>query len=246
MGMPEQPGSELELSRLVDAELVRVAREGSASALRLIVRRHNQRLYRVARAIVRDDSEAEDVMQEAYLSALANLAKFRADASLATWLTRIVMNKAINRLRRQDVAVGLDAVDNLERPEGEIAGKLQLASEIDPETTAARNQVRDLLERAIDNLPDPFRVVFVMRMVEELSVKETASSLGIREETVKSRLHRAKKMMREQLEPTLATALTDTFPFQDPRCRDFTDALVARLVEKGPAGQLRQHHHSQT
>jgi RNA polymerase sigma-70 factor, ECF subfamily len=246
MRMPVQPRSETELSRLVDAELVRVAQEGSASALRLIVRRHNQRLYRVARAIVRDNSEAEDVMQEAYLSAFANLAKFRAEASLATWLTRIVMNKAINRLRRQDAAVGLDVVDNVERPEGEIAGMPQLTSELDPETTAARSQVRDLLERAIDNLPEPFRVVFVMRMVEELSVKETASSLGLREETVKSRLHRAKRMMREQLEPTLATALTDTFPFQDPRCRDFTDALVARLIENGPTGPSRQYPYSQT
>jgi RNA polymerase sigma-70 factor (ECF subfamily) len=233
MGMPEQPRSELELSRLVDAELVRLAREGSASALRLIVRRHNQRLYRVARAIVRDDSEAEDVMQDAYLSAFANLGKFRAEARLATWLTRIVVTKAINRLQRED-AVPLAAVDYLERREADIGGMAPLAFEFDPEATAARSQVRELLERAIDNLPEPFRVVFVMRMVEELSVKETASSLGLREETVKSRLYRAKKMMRERLQPALATALTDIFTFQDPRCREFTDALLARLL--GNAG----------
>src|SRR5215212_8975606 len=118
--MPEQPRSELELSRLVDAELVRLAREGSASALRLIVRRHNQRLYRVARAILRDDTEAEDVMQEAYLSAFANLAQFRADARLSTWLTRIVVNKAINRRQREDVTVPLEAVESLGHLEGEI------------------------------------------------------------------------------------------------------------------------------
>src|SRR5829696_944444 len=111
MGMPEQPRSELELSRLVDAELVRLAREGSASALRLIVRRHNQRLYRVARAIVQDDTEAEDVMQEAYLSAFKNLARFRADASLATWLTRIVVNEAVGHLRRERIMVPLDAIE---------------------------------------------------------------------------------------------------------------------------------------
>src|SRR4051794_14174313 len=110
--MPEQPRSELELSRLVDAELVRLAREGSASALRLIVRRHNQRLYRVARAIVRDDTEAEDVLQEAYLSAFANLAQFRADASLATWLTRIVANKALGHLRLESALVLLDRIDD--------------------------------------------------------------------------------------------------------------------------------------
>src|ERR671916_3471532 len=111
--MAEQPRSELELSSLVDAELVRHACEGSASALRLIVRRYNQRLYRVARAIVRDDTVAEDVMQEAYLSAFRNLAKFRADASLATWLTRIVVNTAIGHLRPERIMVPLDAVDKI-------------------------------------------------------------------------------------------------------------------------------------
>jgi len=239
MGMPEQPRSELELSRLVDAELVRLAREGSASALRLIVRRHNQRLYRVARAIVRDDTEAEDVMQDAYLSAFANLAQFRADARLSTWLTRIVVNKAISCRQRQEVHVPLESIERLGHPEGEIIAMPRLV-ELHPERAATRSQVRDLLERAIDNLPEPFRIVFVMRMVEQLSIKETASALGIPPETVKSRLYRAKRLMREQLDPTLASALTDTFPFQDPRCAHFTDALLARLVESG-ALQSGQH-----
>jgi RNA polymerase sigma-70 factor (ECF subfamily) len=242
MDMPEQPTSELALSRLVDAELVRLAREGSASALRLIIRRHNQRLYRVARAIVRDDTEAEDVMQEAYLSAFRHLANFRADASLATWLTRIVVNKAVGHLQRERIMVPLDALDKVAWPDAGVIALPPLASELDPERTAARSQVRDLLERAIDNLPEPFRVVFVMRMVEQLSIKETACSLGLREETVKTRLHRATKLMRDQLQATLASALTDTFPFQDPRCATFTDALLARLSEEcEPAGPTRQH-----
>jgi RNA polymerase sigma-70 factor, ECF subfamily len=228
MSMLEQPRSEMELSRLVDAEFVRVAREGSASALRLIVRRHNQRLYRVARAIVRDDTEAEDVLQEAYLSAFRSLAKFRADASLSTWLTHIVVNKAVDHLGREGVTVPLDTVDKTEQLQTEMIGMSHL--DIDPERLAARSQVRDLLERAIDNLPASFRVVFVMRMVEQLSVKETASSLGIPEDTVKTRLYRAKKLMREQLQTKLASALTDTFPFQDPRCAAFTDALLAMLA----------------
>jgi RNA polymerase sigma-70 factor (ECF subfamily) len=145
--MPEQPRSELELTRLVDAELVRLAREGSASALRLIVRRNNQRLYRVARAIVRDDSEAEDVLQEAYLSAFGNLTKFRADASLATWLTRIVMNKAIRHLRPKSIMVPSDPAENVEWLDAEVIAMPNLASELDPERAAARSQVRDLLER---------------------------------------------------------------------------------------------------
>jgi RNA polymerase sigma-70 factor (ECF subfamily) len=237
MDMPEQPISELALSRVVDAELVRLAREGSASALRLIVRRHNQRLYRVARAMVRDDAAAEGVMQESYLSAFRHLASF-----LATWLTRIVVNKAINHRRRESVMVPLEAVDEVAWADASAGVMPHLGSEFDPERIAARSQVRDLLERAIDNLPEPFRVVFVMRMVEQLSVRETACSLGIPEETVKTRLHRAKKLMREQLHTALASALTDTFPFQDPRCATFTDALLARLADGSkPVGRSRQH-----
>jgi len=241
--MPEQPRSELELARLVDAELVHLARGGSASALRLIVRRHNQRLYRVARAIIREDAEAEDVMQEAYLSAFANLANFRAEASLATWLTRIVVNKAISHLQRESKMVPLDVVESVERSGAEIVSMPHLEFEVDPERSTARSQVRDLLERAIDNLPEPFRVVFVMRMVEQLSVRETAASLGLREDTVKSRLHRAKKLMRDQLQTTLSSALTDIFPFQDPRCGNFTEALLTRLGQNGePAGQSGQRY----
>jgi RNA polymerase sigma-70 factor (ECF subfamily) len=237
MDMPEQPTSELALSRVVDAELVRLAREGSASALRLIVRRHNQRLYRVARAIVRDDAAAEDVMQEAYLSAFRSLATFRADASLATWLTRIVVNKAVGHLQRERMTVPLDVVDKAAWPDAGVIAMPHHAAELDPERSAARSQIRDLLERAIDTLPEPFRVVFVMRMVEQLSIKETACSLSIPEETVKTRLHRARKLMRDQLQTTLASALIDTFPFQDPRCATFTDALLARLAEGSePAG----------
>jgi RNA polymerase sigma-70 factor (ECF subfamily) len=242
--MPEQPRSELELARLVDAELVRLAREWSVSALRLLIRRHNQRLYRVARAIVRDNTEAEDVLQEAYLSAFENLANFRANANLSTWLTRIVVNKAIGHLRRENIMVPLDAAEDVERLEAAAVTLSNVASEHDPERAAARSQVRDLLERAIDNLPEPFRVVFVMRMVEQLSVKETAASLGIREETVRTRLHRAKKLMREQLQTTLASALTDAFPFQDPRCADFTDALLARLAECGAPADVSGHRYS--
>jgi len=237
MQMAEQSGSELELSSLVDSELVRSAQEGSASAARLIVRRHNQRLYRVARAIVRDDTEAEDVLQEAYLRAFRSLTSFRADASLSTWLTRIVANEAIGRLRRKKMP--LEALDKIDWIQAEVVGMPHF--DLDPERMAARSQVRELLERAIDNLPTSFRVVFVLRLVEQLSVKEAASSLGIPEETVKTRLHRAKKLMREQLQTELGSALTDTFPFQDPRCAAFTDALLAQLAQTGEAGGDSHH-----
>ena len=155
-----------------------------------------------------------------------------------TWLTCIVVNKAVDHLGREGVTVPLDTVDKTEQLQTEMIGMPHL--DIDPERLAARSQVRDLLERAIDNLPASFRVVFVMRMVEQLSVKETASSLEIPEETVKTRLHRAKKLMREQLQTELGSILTDTFPFQDPRCAEFTNGLLARLAESGkPAAHTR-------
>jgi RNA polymerase sigma-70 factor (ECF subfamily) len=231
--MAEQSRSELELSGLVDAELVRAVQEGSASAMRLLVRRYNQRLYRVARAIVRDDTDAEDVLQEAYLSAFASLGTFRGDASLSTWLTRIVANKAISRLQREEMAVPLDELEKIDWIQAEIVGMPHL----DPEAAAARSQIRELLERAIDNLPTAFRIVFVMRMVEQLSVRETASSLGISEQTVKTRLHRAKKLMREQLQIELGSALTDTFLFEDPRCAEFIEALLAALAQSDEPGR---------
>ena len=137
--------------------------------------------------------------------------------------------------------VPLETIDKVAWPDAGVVAMPPLASELDPESIVARSQVRDLLERAIDNLPEPFRVVFVMRMVEQLSIKETACSLGLREETVKTRLHRARKLMREQLQTTLASALTDTFPFQDPRCATFTDALLARLAEGSEPARPHQH-----
>jgi RNA polymerase sigma-70 factor (ECF subfamily) len=204
MNIPEQPRSELELSGVLDNELARLARDGSACAVRMIVQRHDQRLYRIARAIVRDSTEAEDVMQDAYLSAFGSLDKFRSDATLSTWLTRIVVNKAINHLKRGSMMVSLNTAENLERLEAELVDVPYLASELDPESATARSQLRDLLQRAIDKLPEPFRIVLVMRMIEQISGKKTASSLGISEITVRTRLHRAKKLMRDQLRITLA------------------------------------------
>lgn len=241
MGMAAQTDADLQLSRLADAELVRLAREGSLSAKRLIVRRHNQRLYRVARAILRDDTEAEDALQDAYVSAFRSLAAFRGEAMLSTWLTRIVVNEALGRLRSRTRTVAWDDLGNRAQQEAEVEGLSERASQADPETSAARSQIRRLLERAIDDLPAPFRVVFVMRMVEQLSVKETASVLGVPEETVKTRLFRARKLLREGLETELGSVLSDTFPFQDPRCAEFTDRLLARVAAGGePAGPPTQ------
>jgi RNA polymerase sigma factor (sigma-70 family) len=139
--------------------------------------RHNGRLYRVARGVVRNDSEAEDVVQESYMRAFSKLATFRGDASLATWLTRIVLNEALGRLRRRRPTAELDAVDKIvPTGGGEIVWFPGAASDMDPERAASRREIAGLLERAIDELPEIFRVVFVMRAVEEMSGEETADA----------------------------------------------------------------------
>ena len=220
----------LDVDRLGDAELVRLARQGHGDAFRSIMQRHNRRLYRVARSVLRDDAEAEDVVQESYVRAFAALAEFRGDASLSTWLTRIALNEALGRLRRRRPTVALEAVDSAqERGEARIYMFPTLSADSDPERAVARREIRRLLEEAVDGLPDPFRVVFVMRDVEEMSTEETASQLALRPETVKTRLHRARRLLRKALDEKLATALKDTFPFDGARCARITDTVLARL-----------------
>ncbi len=218
-----------DFSGFSDAELVRLALQREGEAFRAIMQRHNRRLYRVARSVVHDDSEAEDVVQEAYVLAFTNLAKFRAELSLATWLTRITLNEALGRLRRRRPTVD---VSTLDLPTGDGAQVIPFPTMIsneDPERNAAQREIRGLIERAVDELPEIFRVVFVMRDVEEMSIEETAAFLSLRPETVKTRLHRARKLLRQALDAKLAPALTDVFPFAGARCLTFTDEVLNRL-----------------
>jgi RNA polymerase sigma-70 factor (ECF subfamily) len=219
-----------ELSARTDADLVALARSGEGAAFAVIMQRYNRRLYRAARSIMRDDVEAEDVLQEAYVRAFAALGTFRGDASLSTWLTRIVLNEALGRVRRQRPTEELDVLDReMQTEEARVIMFPGVSSVPDPETAAARAEVRRLLESAVDELPDAFRLVFVMRDIEELSIDETAGHLGIRPEAVKTRLHRARRLLREALDERLAVALKDTFPFLGARCARITDAVLARL-----------------
>lgn len=211
-----------------DAELVRLARAGSAGAFRAIMQRHNRRLFRVVRSVLKDDAEAEDALQDAYLQAFANLDGFRGAAGLSTWLTRIALNEAFARLRRRRRAARLDS--ELEAGMGLIIDfPYQRAAAADPERLAARAEIRRLLEEAIDELPDDFRLVFVLRCVEQLSGEETASLLGVPEETVKTRLHRAKARLRQALRQRLVGALEDAFPFAGARCERLCAAVLGRL-----------------
>lgn len=217
------------LDSATDAELVRLARGNDGNAFRAIMQRNNRRLYRVARSVVHDDSEAEDVVQEAYVRAFGSLDQFRGDASLATWLTRIALNEALGRLRRQRPTVELEILDAEPSGNSQIIPFPLMSADIDPERAAAQRQIRNLIEGAIDDLPEIFRVVFVMREIEAMSIEETAGILSLEPATVKTRLHRARRLLRQALDEQLASTLTEAFPFEGRRCKQTAERVLARL-----------------
>lgn len=196
--------------------------------VRELTGQHNQRLFRVARAILGRDADAEDAVQEAWVRALSNLDEFRGDSAFSTWLTRILINEAYGRLRRQRPVVDFTA-DVEPALRAHILKFPAASSRPDPEATMASSEVRVLIERAIDALPEPFRVVFVARVVEDMSVEETADLLGLRPETVKTRLHRARARLRRALEAQVSSAQATAFQFDGERCARMTEAVLARL-----------------
>ena len=215
-------------SRTEDLNLARRALAREASAFRTIMTRHNQRLYRLARSILRNDGEAEDVLQEAYMRAFASLAGFRGESTLATWLSRIVINEALGRLRKRGRARTVPLPDEGSAMAEIIPFPLNAASD-DPERNMAQRQILKFVEQATDALPETFRTVFVARAIEGLSVEETAELLGIKPETVKTRLHRARKLLREKLDEQIGPVLLDAFPFAGKRCERITEAVMKRL-----------------
>ena len=222
----------LDYNVMAEPELVVFARQGHQQAFRTIMQRFNQRLFRIARSVVRDDVEAEDVLQEAYGRAFTRLDSFRGDSSLFTWLTRITLNAARGRLRKRRPTVELEAIEAAQQQGGRVIMFPSVFGSGDPESDAARMQARRLLERAVDELPEPFRLVFVMREMDECSVEETAANLGLRPETVKTRLHRARRLLRQALDQKLASAATEAFPFMGARCERITAAVLARLAPR--------------
>jgi RNA polymerase sigma-70 factor, ECF subfamily len=210
-------------------DLVARARERDEFAIRTLIQRHNQRLYRIARGILRDDAEAEDAMQEGYLKAFSHLDDFEGNAAIGTWLCRIVINEALSRLRQRRPTVEWNSMEDAGMLSAEII-RFSTETRPDPERAAAQRQIRGLLEQAIDRLPDDFRIVLIARVVEEMSVQETATMLGIRPETVKTRLHRARLALRRTIEAQIGPAATEVFPFEDPRCRRTADIVIAKLA----------------
>lgn len=218
---------------LDEAELVRLAQGGERDAFRVIMQRANQQLFRVARSIVRDDAEAEDVVQEAYARAFAAISTFRGEASITTWLTRITLNEARGRLRRRRPMVALQHLEAAQDTGVLIMPFPTPAGAGNPEADAARAEIRKLIERAIDELPEAFRTVFIMRDVQECNIEETAASLDLNPETVKTRLHRARRLLRQALDEKLATTMTEAFPFLGERCQRITEGVLVRLAAEG-------------
>ena len=218
-----------------DPALVEMARAGDDDAVRVLVRRHNQRLFRVARAILRSDAEAEDAVQASYVKAFTHLDGFRGEAQFTTWLTRITANEALGRRRQRRPTTGLEAIEVAQvSGSAEIIQFPLLQPQSDPETEMAREEIRRLLEQAVDALPEAFRAVFVLRDVEGLSAEETATHLSLKPATVNTRLHRARRMMREAIEARLSLAFSSLFPFDGQRCVNMAERVVAGLRAARP------------
>jgi RNA polymerase sigma-70 factor (ECF subfamily) len=209
-----------------DAALVTSAANGDSRAFERLMRRHNRQMFRTARAILRDDADAEDALQEAYLHAYRSLGSFRSDARFSTWLARIVVNEALMRLRKQSRRASIVSIQSA-TPVHEIE---QVSDDkMDkPDTSAERAQIRRLLEIQIDSLPDSYRTVFMLRAVEELSVEETAAVLELPAATVRTRFFRARSLLREGLAQKMDLACEDAFSFDGARC----DRIVASVLAK--------------
>jgi RNA polymerase sigma-70 factor, ECF subfamily len=210
-----------------DAELVARALARDEAAVRAIMQANNRRLYRIARGILRNDSEAADVVQETYVRAFTHLQDFRGDSSLATWLARIAMNEALGRLRRARPSVDFSTL-----APGVLEAQIiqfPLSSSEDPERSMAQREIQVVVEHAIDELPDGFRLVFITRVIEGMNVEETAEILGLKPETVKTRLHRARAMLRDNVEKKIGPVVMEAFPFAGKRCERLTDVVLKRL-----------------
>lgn len=214
------PVAPVEGTTHTDEEVVHQVLDGHTAMFELLMRRHNERLYRTARAITRDDREAEDVMQQAYVNAFSNLQQFRGHARFGTWLTRIAVNEALARVRRRGRYQAFDE----EMPN--VGTRMPWNSAPDPERQAFTGELRELLESAIDGLPDGAREVFVLRDVEGLSTAETAASLSVSEDVVKTRLSRARAALRHELLERAGATAPEAFRFYRPRC----DRLVAHVM----------------
>jgi len=212
-----------------DAVLAARVAARDPTAFEQLMRQHNRRLFRVARAILKSDADAEDAVQDAYLSAYRAIGRFRGDARLSTWLTRIVVNEAYGRLRRAARAEVVALPGMSEQAQEAAMGE---SNALTPEQEVLRGELRRVLERHIDALPEAFRTVFMLRDVEELPVEEVAAALGIPEATVRTRSFRARALLRSAMSHEIDVATLDAFAFAGARC----DRIVANVLSRLAGG----------
>ena len=211
---------------LTDAELVERVRGGETALFEILMRRHNQRIYRAARAIVKDEAEAEDVMQQAYINAYLHLHQFEQRAQFSTWLTRIALYEALARRRkkRPEESLSMHHEEWFDAP-----GDRFESEQASPERQAYSRELGRMIEDAVDALPEAYRAVFMLREVEGLTTGETAEGLGVGEEAVKTRLHRARAMVRRTLTDRLGSSITQAFQFHAVRCDRVVAAVMAAI-----------------
>jgi RNA polymerase sigma-70 factor (ECF subfamily) len=220
-------------SAMTDEEVVKRVRAGETALFEVLMRRYNQRLYRMARSILGNDGEAEDVMQEAYVRAYIHLEQFDGRAMFSTWLTKIAVHEALARARKRQKIVEIDATSE------STEGRMSLQSkEPSPEQEVLTHTMRIVLEAAIDRLPDTYRSVFMLREIEGMNTAETAQCLDIGEDAVKVRLHRARALMRKDIHTQTGAASTEAFQFLGHRCDRMVAAVLDRIsslaLETGP------------
>jgi RNA polymerase sigma factor (sigma-70 family) len=220
-----------ELASLDELSIARRVASGDRVAFEFLMRRHNRRLFRLARASLRNDAEAKDALQDAYLSAYHSLGQFRGDATLSTWLSRLVLNECNSRRRRSSRRESIVSIVSANHHMAEYSKVSEPGQS--PHDLAARAQLRGVLEQNVEALPESFRVVFVLRTIEEMSVEEVAAALEISPETVRSRHFRAKGLLRESLAREIDMAQSDVFEFGGRHC----DAIVAYVLERLTAEQ---------
>jgi RNA polymerase sigma-70 factor, ECF subfamily len=229
---------------LPDAEIVRRVCAGESALFEILMRRHNQRVYRAARAVVKDEAEVEDVMQQAYINAFTHLHQFEERSQFSTWLIRIALHEAFGRRRKMQRTESMTGIQsNLGEDRGELMDTIA-SPQADPERQAYAQELNRVLEAAVDTLPETYRTVFMLRDIEGLSTNETGEGLGLGEEAVKTRLHRARAMIRRAVTAQIGAVAAGSFQFHAPRCDRVVAVVLAgisrcsekALAERPPLG----------
>jgi RNA polymerase sigma-70 factor, ECF subfamily len=230
MGTVEYSRAGVETTALPDSEIVKRVCAGESALFEILMRRHNQRVYRAARAVVKDEAEVEDVMQQAYINAFTHLHQFEERSQFSTWLIRIALHEAFGRRRKMRRTESMTVnQSSLDEDRGELMDTIA-SPQADPERQAYAQELNRVLEAAVDTLPETYRTVFMLRDIEGLSTSETGEGLGLGEEAVKTRLHRARGMIRRAVTAQIGAVAAGSFQFHAPRCDRVVAAVFARIV----------------